>query len=218
MSDNIKNIEVYKVYEILKETYQNYIVMLKQGNFYLTFAEDAEIISGITAYKIIKKGKNIKAGFPDSALDKVIEKLDDRGVNFVIFDYNDFKYFKENEIIEIIEELQIDKTKRIKEDTNKKAKEENKEQEKIKENKTNGTEITKTSETEEAKKDIILNIKDYDDINCYDTLFKRYKGRYEKQKIIEEIQKELIAMINDAEFDTKMKQIKRYLGGLDAEY
>ena len=62
MSDNIKNIEVYKVYEILKETYQNYIVMLKQGNFYLTFAEDAEIISGITAYKIIKKGNNIKAG------------------------------------------------------------------------------------------------------------------------------------------------------------
>lgn len=202
MSDNIKNIEVYKVYEILKETYQNYIVMLKQGNFYLTFAEDAEIISGITAYKIIKKGKNIKAGFPDSALDRVIEKLDDRGVNFVIFDYNDFKYFKENEIIEIIEELQIDKTKRIKE--------ENKEQEKIKENKTN--------ETEEAKKDIILNIKDYDDINCYDTLFKRYKGRYEKQKIIEEIQEELISMINDAEFDNKMKQIKRYLGGLDAEY
>lgn len=202
MSDNIKNIEVYKVYEILKETYQNYIVMLKQGNFYLTFAEDAEIISGITAYKIIKKGNNIKAGFPDSALDRVIEKLDDRGVNFVIFDYNDFKYFKENEIIEIIEELQIDKTKRIKE--------ENKEQEKIKENKTN--------ETEEAKKDIILNIKDYDDINCYDTLFKRYKGRYEKQKIIEEIQEELIGMINDAEFDNKMKQIKRYLGGLDAEY
>ena len=202
MSDNIKSIEVYKVYEILKETYGKYIVMLKQGSFYLTFAEDAEIISGITAYKIIKKGNNIKAGFPDSALDRVIEKLDDRGVNFVIFDYNDFKYFKENEIIEIIEELQIDKTKRIKE--------ENKEQEKIKENKTN--------ETEEAKKDIILNIKDYDDINCYDTLFKRYKGRYEKQKIIEEIQEELIGMINDVEFDNKMKQIKRYLGGLDAEY
>ena len=194
MSDNIKSIEVYKVYELLKETYSNYIVMLKQGNFYITFAEDAEIISGITAYKIIKTRNNIKAGFPDSALEKVIEKLDDRGVNFVIFYYNDFKYFKENEIIEIIEELQEEK-----------AKEENKENNKL-------------DETEKTKKNIILNIKDYDDINCYDTLFKRYKGRYEKQKIIEEIQEGLISIINDADFDVKMKKIKRYLGGLDAEY
>ena len=194
MSDNIKSIEVYKVYELLKETYSNYIVMLKQGNFYITFAEDAEIISGITAYKIIKTRNNIKAGFPDSALEKVIEKLDDRGVNFVIFYYNDFKYFKENEIIEIIEELQEEK-----------AKEENKENNKL-------------DETEKTKKNIILNIKDYDDINCYDTLFKRYKGRYEKQKIIEEIQEGLISIINDADFDVKMKKIKRYLGGLDAKY
>ena len=187
MSDNIKNIEVYKVYELLKETYNNYIVMLKQGNFYLTFAEDAEIISGITAYKIIKKGNNIKTGFPDSALEKAIEKLDDRGVNFVIFDYNDFKYFKENEILEIIEELKNEK-------------------------------VNNKIKTEETKKNIILNIKDYDDINCYDTLFKRYKGRYEKQKVIEEIQDGLISIINDADFDVKMKKIKRYLGGLDAKY
>ena len=51
----------------LKEKYPNYIILIKCGNFYNTFFDDAILLSCLCNYKII----NNKIGFPCVYLNKV---------------------------------------------------------------------------------------------------------------------------------------------------
>lgn len=65
--------------------------MYKTGKFYNVFGDDAIIIHYLLNYKIVpSKGGT---GFPESALNKVINSLEDNKVSYCIYDANnnDFK-------------------------------------------------------------------------------------------------------------------------------
>ncbi len=69
----------------------------KIGNFYHVFDDDAYIMHYFFNYKIINK----KAGFPISALSKIINTLDEHKINYIIDstkkDYkkqNKYNYYK----------------------------------------------------------------------------------------------------------------------------
>ena len=58
------------------------IVIRKSGGFYQVFDNDALIISYLFDYKII----NYKCGFPLIAINKVINTLEEKKINFIIKD------------------------------------------------------------------------------------------------------------------------------------
>ena len=58
------------------------IIIRKSGGFYQVFDNDALIISYLFDYKII----NYKCGFPLVAINKVINTLEEKKINFIIKD------------------------------------------------------------------------------------------------------------------------------------
>lgn len=61
-------------YIMYKEKYPNYIILIKCGNFYNTYFDDAILLSCLCNYKII----NNKIGFPVTSLNKVKYYIDNR--------------------------------------------------------------------------------------------------------------------------------------------
>ena len=75
------------------------IILVKYGNFYRCFNEDALIVFYLFNYKI---SDNYRIGFPLSALTKVLARLKDVGIscviinginNYISYDSFDNKYF-----------------------------------------------------------------------------------------------------------------------------
>lgn len=86
-------------YEEIKQQYNDYIILIKSGVFYVTFSKDALIISKITNYLI----KNNKLGFPITSIGKVQEKLNDFHMNYIIIDEKISKFnFDDNKYREYI--------------------------------------------------------------------------------------------------------------------
>lgn len=59
---------------------KNYIAIRKSGKFYNVFDDDALIFNYLFNYNII----NYKAGFPESAYQKVINKLEDYSISYKV--------------------------------------------------------------------------------------------------------------------------------------
>lgn len=78
-----------KEYEKLKEQYNKYIILIKNGNFYLSFNNDAIIINKILKYKIKETKKGIKTGFPILSLNKVLEQLNKLKINYLLLENNE---------------------------------------------------------------------------------------------------------------------------------
>ena len=78
------------IYDKYKYDFGDYILLIKSGNFYICLKSDAIVVNNIFNYKIIETKKYIKAGFPLTSLSKVIDKLSELNVNYVLV---------ENEII-----------------------------------------------------------------------------------------------------------------------
>ena len=70
----------------IKEDYENYLIMFKNGNFYISLNNDAFIMNNIFNYKIIDTSNYIKIGFPINSLNKVSTKLDELKINYIIYD------------------------------------------------------------------------------------------------------------------------------------
>ena len=92
-------------YLTLKRKYKNNILLIRSGNFYYTYFEDALILNYLCNYQVI----NERVGFPKSTVNKIIEVLKFSDIDFVIYDnevseyknkinnYNDIKFkAKEN--------------------------------------------------------------------------------------------------------------------------
>lgn len=62
------------------------VLIFKSGNFYTTFDEDAEIISYLNQYKLVKKSNYETCGFPVSSLDGVTQNLEMEEVNYNIYE------------------------------------------------------------------------------------------------------------------------------------
>lgn len=76
----------------LKEQYQEqkiknlyHVILIKSGNFYLTFSEDAIIFNYLFNYQI----KEDKVGFPINSIDKILFELREKQLNYIIIDSNE---------------------------------------------------------------------------------------------------------------------------------
>ena len=69
----------------------DYVLLREIGKFVSVFDEDSIIISYLMGYKIV----NSKVGFPSNVLVKVINKLEDNNINYLI-KYKDNKEDKKD--------------------------------------------------------------------------------------------------------------------------
>lgn len=75
----------------MKSSSKNYINLRKVGGFYQCFDEDAYLLSYLFGYKV----NNDRAGFPISSLNKIINTLDNKKINYMICNNNDDKSIKD---------------------------------------------------------------------------------------------------------------------------
>ena len=69
-----------------KDIYDKYLVIIKIGNFYICLNEDVTILSNIFRFKIIESKNFVKCGFPLTSINKVINRLNNIQVNYLIID------------------------------------------------------------------------------------------------------------------------------------
>lgn len=69
-----------------KYDFNDYILLIKNGNFYICLNKDALVLSNIFGYKIIESKNFVKSGFPISSLEKIINKLIELNVNYLVID------------------------------------------------------------------------------------------------------------------------------------
>jgi len=73
-------------YNKYKEIYTEYLIFIKSGNFYLVLNNDAIVMNTIFKYKIKESTNFIKVGFPITSLEKILSKLDEIKVNYLVVD------------------------------------------------------------------------------------------------------------------------------------
>ena len=82
----------------LKLEYKEYVILFKSSNFYLCFDEDATIMNHIFHYKITELKNNIKVVFPISLLDKNIDILSNKRINYIMIENKQIVNFKKFEL------------------------------------------------------------------------------------------------------------------------
>ena len=90
-------------YEKLKSENVDSLILIKSGNFYVTFNDDAQIMNLLFKYKIVKN----RVGFPLNIIDKIIVDLKIGELNYIIFNSEDdikTKKFKKNAYNEVLRE------------------------------------------------------------------------------------------------------------------
>ena len=69
----------------IKKAHPEDVVMYKVGNFVQSFGKGAYILSYIFDYKLRRTKDNVSTcGYPKSAISKVMEKLEQRKLNYII--------------------------------------------------------------------------------------------------------------------------------------
>ena len=86
----------------LKKLHNVTLVMIRVGNFYHIYDEDAIIMFYLFKYKI----NDNKVGFPIRSLEKVINKLIKNNINYYV-DENNFKYFDNNGYLELLDKSKL---------------------------------------------------------------------------------------------------------------
>lgn len=82
-------------YEKLKKENNNYVIIIKSGNFYAVLGEEAYLMNNIFGYQVRELGKYIKDGFPISSKNKITDKFNELKINY-IFDNGEKKSFNNN--------------------------------------------------------------------------------------------------------------------------
>ncbi len=72
-----------------KKIHQNDIMLVKIGGFYRTYGRDAYILSNLFGYKTKKENEIITCGFPIKSIAKIISKLENKKINYMILDSRD---------------------------------------------------------------------------------------------------------------------------------
>ena len=73
--------KIIEKYNLNKNKYPKYIILIKVGIFYETYNEDAYILNNLFNYKIKEINNNKRLGFPTNSYDKVITKLKEFQIN-----------------------------------------------------------------------------------------------------------------------------------------
>lgn len=79
--------DMNEMIKTIKEIHPKDICIFKIGTFYHTYNRDSYIISYLFNYKIKELGSNHKeCGFPTVALSKVMAKLEQNKINYIVID------------------------------------------------------------------------------------------------------------------------------------
>ena len=83
----------------IKKVHPEYVMMYKVGNFVQAFGKDAYVISYVFGYALRATKDNIRTcGFPKNAIPKVMSKLEQKKINFIIVDTrNNYEVDEEND-------------------------------------------------------------------------------------------------------------------------
>lgn len=77
---------IIRIVKTAKEVHKNDIILVKIGKFYQVYGKDAYIISYIFDYKLKKVEEVYMCGFPQDSYNKVIAKLEEKKINYMILD------------------------------------------------------------------------------------------------------------------------------------
>lgn len=78
---------IINVVKNVKTICKDYVVLVEIGTFYYCYGKDAFIISYIGKYKIDIIKENIySSAFPKTAYNKIISKLEENKINYIILD------------------------------------------------------------------------------------------------------------------------------------
>ena len=97
--------KVVDLYNTYKDNYKEYVIFIKIGNFYETYNNDAYIISTLMNYKVKNLSETIRVGFPINSLVKVLDKLNNSKVNYIVIEKEEIykisikKKFRDNKYL-----------------------------------------------------------------------------------------------------------------------
>ena len=78
---------IITIVENVKKIHKEFITIIKIGNFYYCYGRDAYIVSYLFRYKMNLTKENIYfCSFPQNAINKVIAKLENIKINYLILD------------------------------------------------------------------------------------------------------------------------------------
>ena len=86
----MKIIDAYSNY---KNKYKEYVVLIKSGIFYDVLNDDVGIIYSFFHYKIKNNGSNYIVGFPSNCLNKVLDTLKSKSINYIVLDKDEEEYY-----------------------------------------------------------------------------------------------------------------------------
>lgn len=69
-------------YQKMKINHQTKVILFQSGSFYVTFFQDAEILNYLLSYQIHEN----KVGFPLKNLEKVVFRLREEKLNYIVVD------------------------------------------------------------------------------------------------------------------------------------
>ena len=76
-----------KMIENIKQIQIRDVCLFRMGGFYHTYGKDSNILSYFFGYKIKDIGNNVKeCGFPVNSISKVMRKLEDNKINYLVID------------------------------------------------------------------------------------------------------------------------------------
>ncbi|MBQ9298598.1 MAG: hypothetical protein IJ223_06215 [Clostridia bacterium] len=78
-----------------KTQYKDYIIIIKSGNFFEILDKDALIVNNIMNYKLSKISDTVKCGFPMVSLNKFLEIIDKKNINYIIIENKSISSKKE---------------------------------------------------------------------------------------------------------------------------
>lgn len=73
------------ILETIRRIHKDTVIIVKVGNFYNVFKDDAYILSYLFGYKLNKKYDNVEmTGFPKESINKVMAKLEHKKINYLV--------------------------------------------------------------------------------------------------------------------------------------
>lgn len=73
----------------IRNNFPDTLVLIKSGNFYRCYDDDSFIIAYLMDYQVKTTVLNDMAGFPVDSLNKVLDQLELRRINYKIFEFSE---------------------------------------------------------------------------------------------------------------------------------
>lgn len=77
---------IVNVVQVIKEVHKYEVILVRIGKFYQVYGKDAYIISYLFGYKLKKVESVMMCGFPLGSINKIIAKLEEKKINYLIVD------------------------------------------------------------------------------------------------------------------------------------